>query len=193
MKSRQSTVPAIAAAKAGFSTATAYRIEAAPWLPSQKKKPRGRRRPGPLARVWDSEIVPMLETALGIRAVGHLRGDLPSRSRDRPGSASDPGAPHRRMAGAQQCFLQKFRSAQYVGRAGRVARQSSFDFRITRAPCHSSALAAFRHHVTDLWRRTLRRRSQKDRLTWAHDAAGGRQVAPSTVLPSGSTRMPFRK
>jgi len=63
MKSRQSNVPAIAAAKAGFSTATAYRIEADPWLPSQKKKPRGRRRPDPLAGVWDSEIVPMLEAA----------------------------------------------------------------------------------------------------------------------------------
>jgi hypothetical protein len=25
----------------------------------------------------------------------------------------------------------------------------------------------FRHHVTDLWRHTLRRRSQKDRITWA--------------------------
>jgi transposase InsO family protein len=69
MKSRQSTVPAIAAAKAGFSTATAYRIEADPWLPSQKKKPRGRRRPDPLAGVWDSEIVPMLKAAPGIRAV----------------------------------------------------------------------------------------------------------------------------
>ena len=69
MKSRQSNVPAIAAAKAGFSTATAYRIEADPWLPSQKRKPRGRRRPDPLAGVWDSEIVPMLETAPGIRAV----------------------------------------------------------------------------------------------------------------------------
>jgi hypothetical protein len=45
------------AAKAGFSTATAYRIEADPRLPSQKKKPRGRRRPDPLAGVWDSEIV----------------------------------------------------------------------------------------------------------------------------------------
>jgi hypothetical protein len=43
MKSRQSNVPAIAAAKAGFSTATGYRIEADPRLPSQKKKPRGRR------------------------------------------------------------------------------------------------------------------------------------------------------
>ena len=69
MKSRQTNAPAIAAAKAGFSTATAYRIEADPWLPSQKRELRGRRRPDPLAGVWDSEIVPMLEAAPGIRAV----------------------------------------------------------------------------------------------------------------------------
>jgi len=72
MKSRQSHVPAIAAAKAGFSTATAYRIETDPRLPSQKKKPRGRRRPDPLAGVWDSEIVPMMEAAPGIRAVARF-------------------------------------------------------------------------------------------------------------------------
>ena len=69
MKSRQTNVPALAAAKSGFSTATAYRIEADPRLPSQKKRPRARRRPDPLAGVWDSEIVPMLEAAPGIRAV----------------------------------------------------------------------------------------------------------------------------
>jgi RNA-directed DNA polymerase len=33
-------------------------------------------------------------------------------------------------------------------------------------PTNSRALSAFRHHVTDLWRRSLRRRSQKDRMTW---------------------------
>src|SRR5207244_13100761 len=69
MKSRQSNAPAIAAAKAGFSTASAYRIGADPRPRSQKKTPRGRRRPDPLAGVWDSEIVPMLEAAPGIRAV----------------------------------------------------------------------------------------------------------------------------
>jgi len=69
MKSRRTNGPAIAAAKAGFSTASAYRIEADPRLPSQKKKRRGRRRPDPLAGVWDSEIMPMLEAAPGIRAV----------------------------------------------------------------------------------------------------------------------------
>ncbi|MER8556653.1 group II intron reverse transcriptase/maturase [Mesorhizobium sp. M1217] len=34
-------------------------------------------------------------------------------------------------------------------------------------PTNGGALAAFRHHVTDLWRRTLRRRSQRDGFTWA--------------------------
>jgi len=33
-------------------------------------------------------------------------------------------------------------------------------------PTNSRALSAFRHWVSDLWRRTLRRRSQKDALTW---------------------------
>ena len=70
MKSRQSHhAPSVAAAKAGFSTATAYRIEADPRLPSQKTKPRGRRRPDPLAGVWAGEIVPMLEAAPGVRAI----------------------------------------------------------------------------------------------------------------------------
>jgi RNA-directed DNA polymerase len=33
-------------------------------------------------------------------------------------------------------------------------------------PTNSAALETFHHYVTDLWRRSLRRRSQKDRITW---------------------------
>jgi hypothetical protein len=33
-------------------------------------------------------------------------------------------------------------------------------------PTNRRALGTFRYYVTDLWRRTLRRRSQKDSLTW---------------------------
>lgn len=33
-------------------------------------------------------------------------------------------------------------------------------------PTNGRALGAFHHYVTDIWRRTLRRRSQKTRLTW---------------------------
>jgi group II intron reverse transcriptase/maturase len=39
-------------------------------------------------------------------------------------------------------------------------------FNYHAVPTNGQALHVFRHHVTDLWRRTLRRRSQKDRLTW---------------------------
>jgi hypothetical protein len=63
---------AVAAAKARISTATGYRIENDPRLPSQKKAPRGRRRPDPLADVWDSEIVPILKATPGIRAIAVL-------------------------------------------------------------------------------------------------------------------------
>ena len=57
-------------AKAGFSAATAYRIEHDPRLPSQKKAPRQqRRRQDPLAAVWDSEAAPLLKGTPGLRAV----------------------------------------------------------------------------------------------------------------------------
>jgi hypothetical protein len=53
MSFRHTEPAVIAAAKAGFSTATAYRIEQDPRLRSHKKGPRGRRRQDPLAGVWD--------------------------------------------------------------------------------------------------------------------------------------------
>ncbi|MBX7250315.1 MAG: IS21 family transposase [Caulobacteraceae bacterium] len=70
MKLRQTNSPPVAAAKAGFSTATAYRIEKDPRLPSNKTTARSRRRPDPLADIFDAEIVPMLEAAPGLRPVG---------------------------------------------------------------------------------------------------------------------------
>ena len=48
MTLRQHHAVPIAAAKAGVSRSTAYRIEQDPRLPSAKKAPRGRRRPDPL-------------------------------------------------------------------------------------------------------------------------------------------------
>ncbi len=58
-----------AAAKAGFSTSTGARLDTDGRLPSQKRAPRGRRRPDPLAPYWDSEIVPMLQATPGLRPV----------------------------------------------------------------------------------------------------------------------------
>ena len=72
MKLRVSEAPPRAAARAGFSVATAYRIEADPRLPSQKKTPRGRRRPDPLAEVFDAEVVPLLQAAAGVRPIAIL-------------------------------------------------------------------------------------------------------------------------
>ena len=69
MKFRQTNTTAVAAAKASISIATAYRLEKDSRLPSQKKAPRERRRPDPLADIFDAEVVPMLKAAPGIRAI----------------------------------------------------------------------------------------------------------------------------
>lgn len=58
-----------AAARAGFSASTGSRLEADPRLPSQKVLPRGRRRPDPLAAIWEAEVVPMLTAMPGLRPV----------------------------------------------------------------------------------------------------------------------------
>jgi len=50
-------------------------------------------------------------------------------------------------------------------------------------PTNSRAIGAFRHHVVDLWRRTLRRRSQKSRLTWARmDQLAAAWLPPPHIL-----------
>ena len=50
----------MAAAKASFSTATAYRVESDPRPPSQNQTPRTRHRSDPLADIFDNEVVPLL-------------------------------------------------------------------------------------------------------------------------------------
>lgn len=59
------------------------------------------------------------------------------------------------------------RMHQPIPEQGKWLRQVVTGFFAYHAvPTNSRALHAFRHHVTDLWRRSLRRRSQKDRMTW---------------------------
>ena len=72
MTLRQTHTVAVAAAKAGVSQATGYRLQSDPILPSQKKVPRGRRRPDPLANIFEAEVVPMLQSSPGIRPVAVL-------------------------------------------------------------------------------------------------------------------------
>nr|WP_167093288.1 IS21 family transposase [Parvibaculum indicum] len=69
MKLRQDHPIETAAAKAGMSRATAYRIVQDPRLPSQKTPAKGRRRPDPLEFIFDAEVVPMLRAAPGLRPV----------------------------------------------------------------------------------------------------------------------------
>ena len=69
MKLRLTKGVAVAAAKAGLSVATAYRLENDRRLPSQRKAPRERRRPDPLASVFEQEVVPMLKAAPALRSV----------------------------------------------------------------------------------------------------------------------------
>jgi RNA-directed DNA polymerase len=59
------------------------------------------------------------------------------------------------------------RTHQSIPEQGRWLRQVVTGFFAYHAvPTNSRALKTFRHNVTDLWRRSLRRRSQKDRTTW---------------------------
>src|SRR3954469_6530372 len=69
MRFRRTEPPVIAAAKAGFSAATAYRIEQDHRLPSQKKEPRDRRRRCPRGRVWDTRGVPLLTSPPGLQPI----------------------------------------------------------------------------------------------------------------------------
>ncbi len=69
MKFRQDDPVPVAAAKAGFSAATGYRLAHDPRLPSTRRAPRERRRPDPLADIFDAEIVPLLKAAPGLRPI----------------------------------------------------------------------------------------------------------------------------
>ena len=69
MKFRQTETIAVAAAKASFSAATAYRIDQDPRLPSAKAEPRERRRPDPLSAIFEQEVAPMLAAAPGLRPI----------------------------------------------------------------------------------------------------------------------------
>jgi len=67
-------------------------------------------------------------------------------------------------------------------------------FNYHAVPTNSHALRAFRHHVTDQWRRTLRRRSQKDAATWTRIAALAKDWLPEPRIlhPWPTTRFAVR-
>ena len=69
MNFRKSSPARVAGVKAGFSPATAYRLDKDPRLPSQKQRPRARRRADPLADFWEGDVVGMLRASPGLRPV----------------------------------------------------------------------------------------------------------------------------
>ena len=73
MQNRPRHSQRLAAARAGFSERTARRIEADPRLPSHRRVERGRTVPDPLAEVWETMLLPILERDPAVQAVTLLR------------------------------------------------------------------------------------------------------------------------
>jgi RNA-directed DNA polymerase len=83
------------------------------------------------------------------------------------------------------------RMHQPIPQQGQWLRQVATGFFAYHAvPTNSAALGAFRHHVTNLWRRSLQRRSQKDGCTWQRIAklADARLPKPRILHPWPSDR-----
>ena len=78
------------------------------------------------------------------------------------------------------------RMHQPIPEQGTMAGASREPASLRITPCRPTvrALHAFRHHVTDLWRRTLQRRSQKDRMTWQRIAKLAADYLPAARNPS---------
>ena len=70
MKHGKSNSTEVAAAKAGVSARSSYRINRGPTFPSGIKSPRGRRCPDPLAGTFEEKVVPTLERVSGICPLG---------------------------------------------------------------------------------------------------------------------------
>ena len=126
MTFRLTDTASVAAAKAGFSPATAYRLDHDPRLPSQKRQQRERRRPDPLASIFDAEVVPLLEAAPGLRPVAVfeelLRRHPELGASGRRGGAAHPRASHSPVAGAVRCGSGGDLPASPRARSGRVVR-----------------------------------------------------------------------
>jgi RNA-directed DNA polymerase len=75
-----------------------------------------------------------------------------------------------------------------------LGRVVSGYFNYHAVPTNGRALHVFRHHVIDLWRRTLRRRSQKDRTTWERmtQLADAWLPQPTILHPWPSVRFAVR-
>ena len=110
------------------------------------------------ARAWQAGDLQLPGLHLHLRQ--NSLGQIPNPTEDQAGphageTAEDQGDDETVHAPADP------RAGELVGRVVRGY------FNYHAVPTNALGTDVFRHHVTDLWRRTLRRRSQKDRITWA--------------------------
>jgi len=142
MTYRKSHSTAVAAAKASISTATGYRIEKDPRLPSQKQAPRGRRRPDPLGGIFEDEVVSMLEAAPGIRPVAifeEMKRRHPELGEGTRRTLERRIRSWRAIHGAEQDVI--FRQAHEPGRLGLS------DFTVMKDDAVTIARAPFPHRL----------------------------------------------
>ena len=66
-------------------------------------------------------------------------------------------------------------------------------FRYFAVPTNPRALSAFRYHTLDLWRRTLKRRSQQDRTKWDRMSDLAREFLPTPRVSSPLAQRPLRR
>ena len=95
MNLRRNHSPAIAGAKAGFSTATAYGSKRTPGFPARRRRARTTAA-DPFAEVWDNEVVPMLKAAPGLRPIAvfeELAAAIQTSAPERGGPSSAASGP----------------------------------------------------------------------------------------------------
>jgi len=134
MTFRQTDGPAVSAAKASLSTATAYRFEQDHRLPSSRKTVRGRRRPDPLADFFDAEVVPMLTAAPELRPIAifdEMRRRHPALSAGARRTLERRIRSWRAVHGAEREVI--FRQTHEPGRMGLSDFTDMSDLRVTIA------------------------------------------------------------
>ena len=127
-------------------------------------------------------------------AAGHGRGV--------PDQTQDPGGPDAGEIAEIKAELRRRMHRPSPSREVAEVRDDGL-LCLSRSATNDAIVTAFRHHVIGLWRRTLRRRSQKDRFTWDRMIQIGRRTGSRNrasfipgqpiALPShtrGGSRMP---
>jgi RNA-directed DNA polymerase len=101
-----------------------------------------------------------------------------------------------RMRAKLQAVKQELRRSMHqpIPKQGRwLQRVVTGYFNYHAVPTNRPTLTAFLFHVTNLWRRTLWQRSQKDWTTWERTKRLGRRLAPATANPSSVARKALRR